>query len=55
MSLSYTTGLPSWRWFEPDQKLRIHFEPGERYSYSGSRSSRRAAAIIFRSTSLILS
>jgi CubicO group peptidase (beta-lactamase class C family) len=35
MSISHTTGLPGWRWFEPDQKLRIHFEPGERYSYSG--------------------
>ena len=35
MSMSHTTGLPGWRWFEPDQKLHIHFEPGERYSYSG--------------------
>ena len=35
MSLSHTTGMPNWRWFEPDRKLRIHFEPGERYSYSG--------------------
>jgi CubicO group peptidase (beta-lactamase class C family) len=35
MSLSHTSGLPGWRWFEPDQKLRIHFEPGERYNYSG--------------------
>jgi CubicO group peptidase (beta-lactamase class C family) len=35
MSMSHTSGLPNWRWFEPDQKLRIHFEPGEKYSYSG--------------------
>ncbi len=35
MCLSHTTGLPNWRWFEPDQKLRIHYEPGARYSYSG--------------------
>ena len=35
MALSHTTGMPNWRWFEPDQKLRIHFEPGERYQYSG--------------------
>ncbi|WKD48871.1 serine hydrolase domain-containing protein [Microbulbifer spongiae] len=34
MCLSHTTGLPNWRWFESDHKLRIHFEPGERYSYS---------------------
>jgi serine-type D-Ala-D-Ala carboxypeptidase/endopeptidase len=35
MSMSHTTGLPGWRWFEPDQKLRIHFEPGTKFSYSG--------------------
>jgi CubicO group peptidase (beta-lactamase class C family) len=35
MCLNHTTGLANWRWFEKDQKLRIHFEPGSRYSYSG--------------------
>jgi len=35
MSLSHTTGFPNWRWFEPDRKLRIKFEPGTRYGYSG--------------------
>jgi CubicO group peptidase (beta-lactamase class C family) len=35
MCLTHTTGLPNWRWFEPDQKLRIKMEPGARYSYSG--------------------
>ena len=35
MSMSHTTGLPGWRWFEPDQKLRIHFQPGAQFSYSG--------------------
>lgn len=35
MSLSHTTGFANWRWIEPDQKLRIHFEPGARYAYSG--------------------
>jgi CubicO group peptidase (beta-lactamase class C family) len=35
MSLDHTTGFPNWRWFEPDQKLRIHSAPGERFSYSG--------------------
>jgi D-alanyl-D-alanine-carboxypeptidase/D-alanyl-D-alanine-endopeptidase len=35
MCLNHTTGFPNWRWFEKDQKLRINFEPGSRYSYSG--------------------
>jgi D-alanyl-D-alanine-carboxypeptidase/D-alanyl-D-alanine-endopeptidase len=35
MSMSHTTGLPGWRWYEPDQKLRLHFDPGARFSYSG--------------------
>ena len=35
MSMSHATGLPGWRWFEPDQKLHIHFEPGSQFSYSG--------------------
>ena len=35
MSLSHTTGFPNWRWFEPDRKVRIKFDPGARYSYSG--------------------
>jgi len=35
MCLAHTTGLPNWRWFEEDRKLRIKFEPGTRYSYSG--------------------
>jgi CubicO group peptidase (beta-lactamase class C family) len=35
MSLSHTTGFQNWRWFEPDQKLRIHADPGTRFIYSG--------------------
>jgi D-alanyl-D-alanine-carboxypeptidase/D-alanyl-D-alanine-endopeptidase len=35
MSMSHTTGLPGWRWFEPDQKLHIHFDPGAQFAYSG--------------------
>jgi CubicO group peptidase (beta-lactamase class C family) len=35
MCLDHTTGFPNWRWFEPDEKLRIKFDPGTRYSYSG--------------------
>jgi CubicO group peptidase (beta-lactamase class C family) len=35
MCLSHTTGLPNWRWLENDRKLKIKYEPGTRYSYSG--------------------
>ena len=33
--LTHSTGFHNFWWAEPDQKLRIHFEPGTRYSYSG--------------------
>jgi serine-type D-Ala-D-Ala carboxypeptidase/endopeptidase len=35
MCLTHSTGFPNWRWFEPDKKMKIKFEPGSRYSYSG--------------------
>ena len=35
MCLTHSTGFNNFWFIEPDQKLRIHFEPGERYSYSG--------------------
>lgn len=35
MLLDHTSGFPNWRAFEDDRKLRIHFEPGSRYAYSG--------------------
>ncbi len=35
MSLTHSTGFNNFWFVEPDQKLRIHFEPGTRYSYSG--------------------
>ncbi|WP_299189822.1 serine hydrolase [uncultured Aquimarina sp.] len=35
MCLAHTTGFHNYRWYEPDHKLRVHFEPGTRYSYSG--------------------
>jgi CubicO group peptidase (beta-lactamase class C family) len=35
MLLSHTSGFPNWRGFEDDRKLKIHFEPGSRYAYSG--------------------
>lgn len=35
MLLSHTPGFSNWRMFTDDKKLRIHFEPGSRYAYSG--------------------
>lgn len=35
MCLTYSTGFANFWFIEPDQKLRIHFEPGTRYAYSG--------------------
>ena len=35
MLLSHTSGFPNYRAFEEDRKLRIHFEPGSRFAYSG--------------------
>jgi len=35
MLLSHTSGFPNLRAFEDDRKLKIHFEPGTRYAYSG--------------------
>jgi CubicO group peptidase (beta-lactamase class C family) len=35
MLLSHTSGFPNWRWFSDDKKLRIYFEPGSRFAYSG--------------------
>jgi CubicO group peptidase (beta-lactamase class C family) len=35
MLLSHTSGFPNWRWLTDDDALRIYFEPGARYAYSG--------------------
>jgi CubicO group peptidase (beta-lactamase class C family) len=35
MLLSHTSGFPNWRWLEDDHKLRVHFQPGSRFAYSG--------------------
>ncbi len=35
MCLAHTTGFPNWRFFESDRKLRVNFEPGSQYHYSG--------------------
>ena len=33
--LTHSSGFANFSWLEPDQKLRIHFDPGSRYAYSG--------------------
>ena len=33
--LNHATGFANFRWLEGDQRLRFHFQPGERYGYSG--------------------
>ncbi len=35
MLLSHTSGFANWRAFDDDRKLKIHFDPGTRYAYSG--------------------
>jgi CubicO group peptidase (beta-lactamase class C family) len=35
MSLTHSTGFANFWFIEPDRKLRIHFDPGTRYAYSG--------------------
>ncbi len=35
MALTHATGFANFAFVEPDGKLRIHFEPGSRYAYSG--------------------
>jgi CubicO group peptidase (beta-lactamase class C family) len=35
MLLNHTSGFANWRWLEDDHKLKIHFEPGSKFAYSG--------------------
>jgi CubicO group peptidase (beta-lactamase class C family) len=35
MLLSHTSGFANWRYMEDDRKLKIHFEPGAKFAYSG--------------------
>jgi CubicO group peptidase (beta-lactamase class C family) len=35
MLLDHTTGFPNWRRFTDDKKLKIYFQPGSRFAYSG--------------------
>lgn len=34
-SLTHSTGFLNFYWLEPEEKLRIHFDPGARFAYSG--------------------
>jgi CubicO group peptidase (beta-lactamase class C family) len=36
MLLTHSAGFANFAFLEPDGKLRIHFEPGSRYAYSGA-------------------
>lgn len=36
MLLTHSAGFHNFAFLEPDGKLRIHFDPGERYAYSGA-------------------
>jgi CubicO group peptidase (beta-lactamase class C family) len=33
--LNHSSGLANYAFLEPDRKMRLHFEPGSRYAYSG--------------------
>ena len=33
--LTHTSGLANFAFLEPDKKMRLHFDPGSRYAYSG--------------------
>jgi CubicO group peptidase (beta-lactamase class C family) len=35
MILTHSTGFANFAFLEPDRRLRIHFDPGTRYAYSG--------------------
>ncbi|WP_108425531.1 serine hydrolase [Flagellimonas amoyensis] len=35
MCLDHTTGFKNYRWFEDDQKLKVNWEPGTKFGYSG--------------------
>ncbi|MCX9148264.1 beta-lactamase family protein [Erythrobacter sp. WG] len=35
MVLTHSTGFANFAFLEPDKRLRIHFDPGTRYAYSG--------------------